>query len=331
MRPNDYRIQLIDRQPTRQDIVREVLTGLSQSPKQLPPKLFYDNIGSDLFEAITRQPEYYLTRAELAILARIGDDLQRLVDPNATIVELGSGSGEKTRELLHHLSRSAVYAAIDISAEALAAALTTLGEEFPDHRFIGLAADYLRPVALPADVSERPQVVVFFGSTLGNFEPFDAVRFLRRWADSLTPRDGLLIGIDLKKDRERLTRAYNDAQGVTAAFNRNVLTRINRECRADFDIDGFDHEAVYQSVPGRIAMFLISRRSHTVTVAGQPFAFAAGERLLTEYSYKYTIAEFHALADRAGWTPVHVWTDPENLFGLHYLRPQASRATLSQV
>lgn len=325
MRPIDERVALVDCQLTPQDIGREVLTGLLQTPKCLPPKLFYDHHGSTLFEAITQQPEYYLTRAEQTILAHIGPELRTLVDPSATIVELGSGSGEKTRQILQHMPKASPYVAIDISADALRNALVTLAGEFPDRQFIGMAADYLTALALPDAVTARAKLVVFLGSTLGNFEPSDAVRFLQRWADSLTTRDGLLIGIDLKKDAGRLHHAYNDAQGITAAFNRNVLARINRECAADFEVDQFYHEAVYQGTAGRVAMFLVSRRSQMVTVAGQKIPFGAGERLLTEYSYKYTVAEFHALAQSAGWNPVKVWTDPENLFSLHYLRPMPAR------
>lgn len=318
---DNRRVKLIDQQPTRADVVQDVLTGLSLAPKRLPSKLFYDARGSELFDAITEQPEYYLTRAEHAILSHIGDDLRSLISPSAAILELGSGSGEKTRQLLRHLPLIKDYIAVDISGDALKSALAALAEEFPDRRLVGLAADYLVPVALPSDFTDRPKLLVFFGSTLGNFEPSEAQRFLRRWARSLSPQDGFLVGIDLKKDPARLYRAYNDAAGITAAFNRNVLTRINRECAADFDEEMFRHEARYHHGAGRIEMFLISQRTQTVHVAGRPVHFGEGERILTEYSYKYSTEEFHDLAQSAGWLPVKVWTDPQDLFSLHYLKP----------
>lgn len=322
MSPHVPSVQLTQRTPAVTDVREEVLAGLSDSPKHLPPKLFYDGRGSQLFDRITRQPEYYLTRTETAILAGIGPDLRRKVGSSVAVVELGSGSGEKTHQLLRHLPNAAMYVAIDISADALRTALPALAAVFPDKEISGVAADYLSPVTLPPAVREHPVLLVFFGSTLGNFEPEAARRFLAQWASALGPGDGLLIGIDGKKDPARLYAAYNDAEGVTADFNRNVLTRINREVGADFVESQFAHRAVYHAEAGRIEMALVSLRAQTVTVAGRPIHFADGEPIVTEHSYKYTPAEFQTLARLAGWEPVEVWQDPEKLFHLHYLRPE---------
>ncbi|WP_053960877.1 L-histidine N(alpha)-methyltransferase [Sulfobacillus thermosulfidooxidans] len=315
------RYHIIDRQPKSEDILTEVLEGLSQCPKRLPPKLFYDAQGSLLFEAITQQPEYYLTRAEQMILDHIQEPLQALVPHPVTLIELGSGSGAKTRQLLRHLPQASTYVAIDISLDALHSALSALSQEFVHRRFIGIAADYGTAFSLPQHIDKNPKLLVYLGSTLGNFDPPDAQSFLKQWARTLSTADGLLIGIDLKKDAHTLHHAYNDAKGITAAFNRNVLTRINRECGANFPVDHFSHHAEYQAESGRIAMYLVSRYAHRVNIAGHAFAFEKGERILTEYSYKYTVTEFQALARQAGWIAIAAWTDPRNAFSLHYLRP----------
>ncbi|WP_051351176.1 L-histidine N(alpha)-methyltransferase [Sulfobacillus thermosulfidooxidans] len=315
------RYHIIDRQPKSEDILTEVLEGLSQCPKRLPPKLFYDAQGSLLFEAITKQPEYYLTRAEQAILDHIQEPLQALVPHPVTLIELGSGSGAKTRQLLRHLPQATTYVAIDISLDALHSALSALSQEFLHRQFIGVAADYGAAFSLPQTIDKNPKLLVYLGSTLGNFDPPEAQDFLERWAQNLSSGDALLIGIDLKKQASILHHAYNDAKGITAAFNRNVLTRINRECGANFPVNHFSHHAEYQAQNGRIAMYLVSHYAHRVSIAGHEFVFEQGERILTEYSYKYTITEFQSLARQAGWIPLTVWTDPRNAFSLHYLRP----------
>lgn len=325
MTSRGYPIQFIEQPPTLVDVTREVLEGLTKTPKQLPAKLFYDRRGSELFEAITRRPEYYLTTAELSIVRTAGDELKTLLDPSTAIIELGSGSGAKTRHLLQLLPRARAYVAIDISQEALRAALVDLSHEFPRLRMVGVAADYLQPIPGLDTVGDGPKLLVFFGSTLGNFEPEEAGRFLRRWAQAVGSRDRLLIGIDLQKDPERLYAAYNDAAGVTAAFNRNILRRVNREGEADFNENAFAHRALYNAGAGRIEMYLVSQERQRVTVAGQSFDFAEGEVLLTEWSYKYTVEGFWELARGAGWDPIRAWTDADDLFSLHYLAPSFAK------
>ena len=219
------------------------------------------------------------------------------------------------------LPTAPAYVAVDISATALDGALDSLADEFPGRRFLGMVADYLAPVALPPEIEDRPKLYVFFGSTLGNFEPPEAIEFLHRMALSLDPDDALMIGIDLKKAHARIHQAYNDASGVTAAFNCNILNRINRDCGANFDLEDFHHEAEYQPEHGRVAMFLVCHRTHTVNVAGVEILFDAGERVTTEYSYKYSMDEFYALARQAGFSPVRSWTDSGETFSLHYLAP----------
>ncbi len=312
---------MVDCHPRREDILHEVVTGLTKMPKHLPPKLLYDPKGSALFDTITRQPEYYLTRSELSILSSIGDNMQSLVSPDTVIVELGSGSGEKTIHLLNMLPEETAYVAVDISASALDSALSSLAVQFPRKRLIGMVADYLTPLVLPGNFENMPKLFVFFGSTLGNFEPLDAVHFLNDMALSLKPHDALLVGIDLKKTPELIHRAYNDAAGVTAEFNYNVLTRINRDCSANFTLEYFRHEAEYQPDAGRVAMFLVSKKEHTVTIADYDVYFSAGEPITTEYSYKYSIEEFYSLAYQAGWSIDQSWTDANELFSMHYLRP----------
>ncbi len=317
--PEGYSV--VNCHPPREDILNEVIAGLTDTPKHLPPKLLYDHSGSSLFDAITRLPEYYLTRSELSILSGIDNDMRSLVSPDAVIVELGSGSGEKTRHLLDMLPRVTAYVAVDISASALDHALSSLAERFPNKCLTGMVADYLTPFVLPGDLEDMPKLFVFFGSTLGNFEPLEAASFLKRIAMSLKPDDALLIGIDTKKAPELIHSAYNDSSGVTASFNMNILSRINRDCAANFIPEYFYHEAEYQPGPGRVAMFLVSRQDHTVTVADRDIYFDEGERIRTEYSYKYSLEEFHSLVAEAGWSVERSWTDANEMFSLHYLRP----------
>ncbi|HEY9445596.1 MAG TPA: L-histidine N(alpha)-methyltransferase [Burkholderiales bacterium] len=299
---------------------QEVLAGLSAPRKSLPPKLFYDSRGSELFEQICRLPEYYPTRTEMQIMRDAAPDMATRVGKRSALIEYGSGSGLKTRVRLDALQPVA-YIPIDIAAEQLTRAAAQVAQAFPGVEVIAVCADYTQPLQLPAldgmDVCRR--AVYFSGSTIGNFTPDEAVSFLRRAQALVRAGGAMLIGVDLKKDAAVLHAAYNDAQGVTAAFNLNLLQRLNRELRADFDVSAFAHEAFYNADAGRIEMHLASRRKQDVTVAGRHFHFEAGETIHTENSYKYSIEEFHVLVRRAGFSPQHCWTDAASRFSVHYL------------
>jgi L-histidine Nalpha-methyltransferase len=295
---------------------REVLDGLQREPKQLPPKYFYDEAGAALFERICALPEYYPTRTELGILHAHAGAMAAWIGPHARVIEFGSGSGDKTRVLLEHLSDPAEYIPIDIASSQLTALARALAHApaLAGLKITPISADYTRPIRLPP--TNHRSIVFFPGSTIGNFEPEAAVEFMRNAADLVGSSGGLLIGVDLRKDQATLERAYNDAAGVTAAFNLNMLTHINRICEADFDITRFQHRALYNQTAGRIEMYLDSTEDQVVTVGGTRIHFKAGESILTEYSYKYDIAGFQQLAAQAGFTPAAVWTDPAVLFSV---------------
>jgi dimethylhistidine N-methyltransferase len=316
----DERVKLYDYQPTADRVEDEVLNGLRQPAKTLPCKLFYDERGSQLFEEICELEEYYPTRTELGILTRHVDEMAALIGPRARLVELGSGSSTKTRILLDHLEDPVAYVPIDISRSALLDAARTLAEAYPRLEILAVCADYTQDFALPEPSRPAARTVAFFpGSTIGNLLPEEAEGFLRRIAGWCGPNSGLLIGVDLRKDRAILEPAYNDARGVTAAFNLNLLDHVNRALGADFDLDGFRHRAVYDDTAGRIEMRLISRRPQTVRIQGEQIRFDEGEWITTEYSYKYRIEDFHRLAARAGFQPARVWTDDRQLFSVHFL------------
>lgn len=315
------RIQFLDYQPPVTDVQQDVLAGLTSFPKSLPSKLFYDARGSALFDQITRLPEYYLTDTEIALMATVVPQLSALVGPNISIVELGSGSSRKIVPLLRHLPQAKTYVAIDISAAALKSAALDLATAFPEHQICAIVADYAKPVPIPEHLRALPLLAVYLGSTIGNFHPKDAVAFLNMWSTLLTPQDGLLIGVDLKKDPKILHRAYNDAQGVTAAFNLNLLLRLNQELHTQFDLASFFHAAFYNAAHGRIEMHLVSRRPQTVTIGHRSIHFGEQESIRTEYSYKYTLNEFKQLAGDAGWNLVHSWVDAKQYFSMHLLRP----------
>jgi dimethylhistidine N-methyltransferase len=299
---------------------QDVLRGLRLPDKALPCKYFYDEAGSALFERICGLEEYYLTRTELAIMRAHAPEMAALVGPRCLLVEYGSGSSTKTRLLLDQLPDPAGYVPIDISGEHLAAAAQALAASYPGVEVLPLSADFTRPfdVPTPAKVPAR-RVVYFPGSTVGNFTPDEAVGLLRQTARRCGRRGGLLLGTDFKKDPHVLLAAYNDAAGVTAAFNLNLLTRINCELGADFPTHQFWHYAFYNPRQGRIEMHLVSRQDLRVRVAGQEVAFAEGESIRTEYSYKYTPANLRELADAAGFEVRHFWTDERRYFGVFYL------------
>jgi dimethylhistidine N-methyltransferase len=307
-----------------EDFATAVIDGLSHPQKTLPCRFFYDARGSELFEEITRLPEYYPTRTETAILEQHAAEMAEAVPAGGVLVELGSGSSLKTEILLRHLPQLAAYVCIDVSETALAAAGVRLASRFPALDVRPIVGDFSRAVTLPSDLAGRPKTGFFPGSTIGNLTAAEAVQLLAALRTSLAPAARLIVGADLKKDARLLHTAYNDAQGVTAAFNLNLLARINRELAGTFDLDAFRHEAVYNPRQGRIEMYLRSTRPQTATVLGRRFSFATGERIHTESSCKYTTGEFQALARAAGWQPGRVWTDQAALFSVHELSsPQA--------
>lgn len=299
---------------------RDLLRALAAPPHSISPKYFYDAEGSRLFDRICELPEYYPTRTELAILAAHAPAIAAQIGPRAEIVEFGAGSCVKVRLLLDALAEPRCYRPIDISREHLAAAARELERDYPALDVQPVVADYTRALTLPpvpADVGRR--VGFFPGSTIGNFMPDEALDFLRRAAQAL--RGGaLIVGTDLVKDPALLHAAYNDAQGVTAAFNLNLLARANRELGARFELDQFAHSAFYNAPLQRIEMHLMSRRRQQVTLAGESFTLEEGQTLHTENSYKFTIDGLRALATRAGFRPGPAWTDPHKLFALHWLQ-----------
>jgi len=312
---------LIDLHPEPDDLVREVIEGLSAAAKHLSPKLFYDARGSRLFDRITRQPEYYLTRAEADILQRFAADMVRLAPPGAALVELGSGTSRKTRWLLDLWPEDGFYVPVDISAATLKAAARRLRRRYPRLSIRAVVADYTAGAPW-AERIPKPRVVAFLGSTLGNFEPPAAVRFLARLGDVARPDGLVLVGIDLRKAAAELERAYNDAAGLTARFNLNVLVRLNRELGADFDLSAFAHWAGWNAEAGRVEMYLVSLKAQTVHVAGRAIPLQAGERIHTENSYKYTLEQFAHLADAAGLDPRRIWQDQDRRFAVFALTPR---------
>jgi L-histidine Nalpha-methyltransferase len=297
----------------------DVLRGLRAPKKELPCKYFYDELGSDLFEQITELEEYYPTRTELGIMERHAAEMAALLGPRCLLIEYGSGSSLKTRLLLDRLCDPAGYVPIDVSGEHLRRSAQALGEEYPNIAVLPLCADFTRPLDLPAcRMSAARRVIYFPGSTLGNFTPEAAIALLRQTANLCGSDGGLLIGIDLQKDRRVIEAAYNDRQGVTAAFNQNILARINRELGGDFDIERFAHQAFYNAAEGRIEMHLVSRREQLVRVSGVPFFFAAGESIHTENSYKYSLPALADLAEAGGFVADRVWTYERRYFGVAY-------------
>nr|WP_149195093.1 L-histidine N(alpha)-methyltransferase [Luteimonas suaedae] len=313
--------ELVDLQPGRDRIVDDAVAGLSATPKRLPSKYFYDARGSMLFEQITRQPEYYLTGTESALLQRRMPDIAAAIGARVHVVEYGSGSGRKTETLLAGLDDAVAYTPIEISRAALLDSVARLEGRFPRIEMLPVCADFTHPVALPSPRRAPRRTLAFFpGSTLGNFVEDEAVQLLRAMRDTIG-EDGLaLIGIDLDKDPATIEAAYNDAAGVTAAFTLNLLARLNREIGSDFDLDQFRHRAHYSRERGRIETWLVSRRAQRVRVDGHVFDFAAGEAMQVEYSHKYTDAGFAAIAARAGLAPAAAWNDAADWYGLRLLR-----------
>lgn len=310
-----------DYHPQPADIRAEVLAGLAQAEKRIPPKFFYDQQGSRLFDAICELPEYYPTRTEISILRRYGAEMAELLGHDVVLIELGSGSSLKIRTLLEAL-RPRIYVPVDISREHLLNSAESLAAAFPQLEVRAACADYSRPFCLPLAEEDQPRAAFFPGSSVGNFEPAEAAAFMRRVGEILGPGGYLLVGVDLRKSEQLLHAAYNDAQGITAAFNLNLLVRINRELNGTFDPEAFHHNAFFNPHDSRIEMHLISNAPQQVEVAGETFCFDEGESIHTECSYKYSIEDFQALARRAGFDPVRVWTDEDALFSVQGLRRQ---------
>ncbi len=298
----------------------DVLRGLRATKKRLPCKYFYDEAGSALFEQITELAEYYPTRTELGIMQRHAAEMAGLLGPRPLLIEYGSGSSVKTRLLLDHVRDPAGYVPIDVSGEHLRRSAQALGEQYPDVEVLPLCADFTRPLDLPACRKPAARRVVYFpGSTLGNFTPPEAIALLRQTADLCGHGGGLLLGIDLRKDPRVLEAAYNDRRGVTAAFNRNILVRINRELGADFQLEQFAHRAWYDAARGRIEMHLVSRCEQVVRIGSVPFSFVAGESIHTENSYKYNLPVLTDLAEAGGFAVQRVWIDARHYFSVAYL------------
>jgi dimethylhistidine N-methyltransferase len=296
----------------------DVIDDLSQHPKRLSPKYFYDATGSELFEQITLLPEYYPTRTELGILRDRGSEVAAIIPEGAALVEFGAGATTKVRLLLEQCAFGA-YVPVDISGDFLKAQADALRKDFPALSVYPVAADFTAPFALPDAVKAMPKVGFFPGSTLGNFEPHEACAFLRSAGEILGKDARMVIGVDLEKDERVLYDAYNDAAGVTARFNLNVMVRINRELGGNFDTNAFMHRAIYNRDRHRIEMHLISKKAQTVRVLGRSFSFRAGETIHTESSYKYSLERFTALARGSGWTALESWTDPAGMFSVHAL------------
>lgn len=317
MRPAVERTELRERQS---DFALCVVEGLSRADKSLPCRFFYDARGSELFEEITRLPEYYLTRVEMALLEAHVEEIVQDLGEGGALVEFGSGSSRKTEILLRQLPRLSAYAPIDVSKTALEEAKQRLNGLYPTLKLRPMLGDFKQGVLLPNDVAVMKQLGFFPGSTIGNFAPPETAGVLRAMHKTLAPGSALIIGVDLKKDERVLIEAYNDSAGVTAAFNLNLLARANRELGADFDLAAFRHEAIYDPLEGRIEMHLVSVREQTVGLLGECFHFRDGERIHTENSYKFSVEQFSLLARAAGWRVGRYWSDARGLFTVFELR-----------
>lgn len=315
-------IQFYDHHPKPANFYEEVLEGLRSSPCAIPPKFFYDETGSQLFDAICATPEYYPTRTEMAILRDNAHEIARLLGEGCLLIEPGSGNSMKVRVLLDALQPH-TYMPMDISRDYLISSAERLAEDFPWLEVCAACIDFTQPIDLPYRPPGIRSVAFFPGSSIGNFEPAQARVFLSNMAKMVGAGGGLLIGVDLKKDAALLNAAYNDAEGITAAFNLNLLTRINRELDADFDVTHFRHHAFYNPEQGRMEMHLLSTQDQNVSVDGHHFHFATDTGIHTECSYKYSVDEFRTLARSAGFAAHKAWCDPAGLFSVHYLEVEA--------
>ena len=301
------------------DELATIIDGLRQPRKTISPKYFYDETGSQLFEQITQLPEYYLTDVELDIMETYIDEMAALIGRSASLIEFGAGSGMKTRLLLEHMHEPAAYVPVDISEEHLLDSQHGIQADFPDIEVLPVAADFLYPFDLPNPATMPLRNVVYFpGSTIGNFEEHDALDLLRVMHTEAGKDGALLIGVDLQKDPAVIDAAYNDTAGVTAEFNRNMLRHLNREFDSDFDLDAFEHRATYKPDEGRVVVELVSTRAQEAHIGDARIAFERDETIITEYSHKYTLDGFAAMANEAGFSVDKVWTDPQQWFSVQY-------------
>ena len=314
------RVTVLDLEPVSADFLAEVLAGLSSSPRTLPCKFFYDERGADLFLKICELPEYYITRTETELLRRYAPDISESIGENAALIGFGTGAGTKTRMLLEQLRNPIAYIPVDISKQRLIDSAVELSRRMPALEILPVCADYLQELQFPKPLRKPDHMAVFFpGSTIGNLEPLVAADFLRTVCQLCGKSGGLIIGVDLRKDRQILEAAYNDSAGVTAEFNLNLLARANRELGADFDLARWKHRAVYNEIEGRIEMHLVSAGEQRVHVGNREYAFADGEKIITEFSYKHTIEGFTRLAASAGFREAsRVWTDPNRWFAIFH-------------
>jgi dimethylhistidine N-methyltransferase len=317
--PRPGRVAFYDFSRKQESFEEAVVAGLSRAQKSIPSRFLYDAEGSALFDRICTLPEYYPTRAEMEILAARARAIARLIGPEATLIELGSGSSVKVRLLLDAMDHPAAYLPIDVSGEHLLAAAEALASDYPELFVAAICADYADTFALPATPGGGREVAFFPGSTIGNLEPGEAEVFLSGWARS---GSDMIVGVDLVKSRAVLEPAYDDAEGVTAAFSLNLLARANRELGADFDLKAFAHRSRWNLAASRIEIGIESLRPQTVRAAGHAYSFGRGERIETEHSYKYSRDGFADLARRAGYDPIAVWTDRSGLFSVHYLKAE---------
>jgi L-histidine Nalpha-methyltransferase len=311
--------------PSRTDaLTNGVLEGMRKHPRQLSPVWFYDELGSFLFDSICELPEYYLTRTERQIMRQHAPDMAHHIGPDAAIIEFGSGTSTKTRDLLTQLEKPAAYVPVDIARDHLLTAASAIARDYSTLRVIPICADFTQPFDLPATVYAATRRVVYFpGSTLGNFAPEQAQELLQRMRQIIGANGAVLIGIDLKKDPRILERAYNDRAGVTAEFNVNALRHLNRELGTDFDLEAFEHTALWVEDRSRIEMHLISKREQDVHVGDETVHIGKGEHLTTEFCHKYTLEAFADLAATAGLAVSRVWLDPEKKFSVQLLEPRS--------
>lgn len=311
------RVRVIDLAPPGSNLRGEFVNGLRRSPKRIPPKLFYNERGSQLFDQICELQEYYPTRTEVSILKAYAGEIAAVCGPRCRLVELGSGSSTKTTLLLDRLDDPAAYVPIDISRPHLLAAAERISERYEKLEVLPVCADYTQVLHIPRPAVPANYTAFFFpGSTIGNFEPEAATAFLGQLARACSPRDRLIIGVDLVKNHHVLHCAYNDPQGVTAAFNLNVLQRANEEFSAEFSLNHFKHKAIYNEEQQRIEMQIVSTRKQSVRVGEETFRFESGEKITTEHSYKYLPGTFAAMAHHSGWHQIALWTDPLQWFGV---------------
>ena len=307
-----------DYAPRQSDFLTDVIDGLNKQPKTLSPKYFYDQRGSELFDEICQQPEYYPTRTEISILQNNAEDIARLIGPDCVLIELGSGVSEKIRCLFDVLS-PASYLGIDISKDFLLLSTKRLARDYPELEVHAVCADFTHQIELPEQCKSDRLVAFFPGSSIGNFEPDDAVALLKDVASMVGKGGKMLIGVDLKKDKAVLNAAYNDANGITADFNLNLLLRMQEELDIDMDAESFSHKAFYNNEKGRVEMHLVSQGDQQIVVDGESFQLFDNETLHTENSYKYDLPEFENMAEKAGFGIEQVWTDSQNLFSVQCL------------